>query len=182
MEKQRRALREVSERLRETEQFVATKASELADERAYTQSRDLLSIAQDLARFRTRLNGATGVQPSAARFAADVAEYPQFFRRHEELVKRGLKRDKKGTYEHGVPRSRYFGIVGVIARQRPSFKSHEVIAGCEASWSYQVHIVLGYLTKEGLLRKSGRGTYSAPDAAGFPDKAHRAWEALPSEP
>jgi len=184
MQRDAEVFRAVCEKLKGVEEFVAAKASAFAEDRAYSLSQALLSIAQDLARLRSRLDGTAGVQTSSAALAVQRVEYPQFFERHGELVKRGLKRDRKSTYEHSVPKSGYFSIVDVIAgllADKSAFNSEEVIGRCKSTPRYQVHIVLAYLTKQGVLRTQGRGIYSASNSGGFREEAKRAWEKLPVE-
>ncbi len=182
MGKDREAVREVVDRLKDTERFVADRAGALAQDGVYSQSQALLSVAQELAGLRRTLNG-TDVEVPERGPAGRKYQYPRFFQRNEELVKQGLKRDKKNTYEHSVPKPCYFRVVEVIdklSEEKPTFKSEDVISGSEATPTYQVYITLGYLTKQGVLRAQGRGTYYAPEPEMVLESARRAWEDLPT--
>jgi hypothetical protein len=114
-------------------------------------------------------------------------EYPQFFRRGDELVKVGWSKKDKRRYHHRAPR-RVVQATASAVRQAGSrgrsFTGDALLPlkdsdTGDALPAYQIYVALAWLKRLGLVKSIGqRGGYTLPSEKNLDATITAAWPAL----
>ena len=111
----------------------------------------------------------------------DGSVYPRFEIRRGTLVRIGWSKKNKAPYEHKIAESAFSQAVQVMAsvaedNDGPLTADQFIDAAASLNdpiASYQVYVVLGFLTAASILTKEGREGYYVPDD--LPQRARTHW-------
>ena len=118
-----------------------------------------------------------------------TADYPQFHRRNEKLVKVGWSKKNRQEYEHLAPEIVVFAFVAHLREKIRSgriFSIESILPISDPDGNgdlptYQIYLALAWLRSVGLVEKRGRDGYVG-DRKELSDKTlMQHWTALPSE-
>jgi hypothetical protein len=108
-----------------------------------------------------------------------------FSRDGDFLIKRACARRSKSEYEHRAPANVILTVAQCLSEWRTTKK---LLTGPQLLDSYarrkgsvvtyQVYVVLAWLTQIGLIRRHGRSGYSVPSSATIADDVQNAWAAI----
>ena len=123
-----------------------------------------------------------------SRLKLKKADYPQFLREKEDLVKLGWSPRGKGPYEHRVPKIGVNAVVSAVAVRGKAghrFSMDEIIKGLSGTESseqvpsYQIYAVVSWLKWAGMMLQHGRQGYTIVRPQTFASSIETAWQSLP---
>ena len=106
-----------------------------------------------------------------------------FYIQNNSLIKRGLKRNGKETYEHKMSREefdQFVGMLSTLAERQDVFKPEDVGEGLAMS-SYKLYLGLGAMTHIGVLEIPQRGTYEFCKQSSYFEDSSEIWKELDSQ-
>ncbi|MDZ7790369.1 MAG: hypothetical protein U5L08_07750 [Xanthomonadales bacterium] len=136
---------------------------EALDRDAFTTSRDLAGVMEQLSRLQIRARalyrgGTDPAEAATVPLPSQEGSFPRFFRSGRILYKEGLRQDGESVYVQKVNRDAFEAIFRSIADQKRKFKPAKLIKDTNQP-SYQVYILLNVMQEQGLLENPERGTY-----------------------
>jgi hypothetical protein len=130
----------------------------------------------------------TSPKVSIAAARVKKAEYPQFLREKQDLVKLGWSAREKGPYEHRVPKAGVDAVAAAVAARGKSghrFTMDEIVKtlggpkGAAPIPSYQTYAVVSWLKWAGMVLQHGRQGYTVVRPQTFASSIETAWQSLP---
>jgi len=127
----------------------------------------------------------TSIQTRASRRPG--AEYPQFFKHNDHLIRLAWSRGQRKEYIHKAP----YAVLKALAKSMTeqgaegrvfstdNFLPLQDKAGSDAIPNYQAYVGIALLKKSGLIDQHGRQGYSIPRLADFKDAVEAVWKKLP---
>lgn len=115
------------------------------------------------------------------------ADYPQFLREKQDLVKLGWSPREKGPYEHRVAKMGVDAVVAAVAARGKSghrfaiaeiTKALEGTEGADPFPSYQIYAVVSWLKWAGMVLQHGRQGYTVVRPQTFASSIETAWQSL----
>ncbi len=116
--------------------------------------------------------------PAASKGTTD---YPRFGVRGGQLVKQGLQRNGRDTYEHAVPRDKCERILADLAplAARPTrIFAMDDIASSRDLPRYMTYVVVSLLVRQGLVRQLRKGAYKFAAATDLTQEMAALWPKL----
>lgn len=106
--------------------------------------------------------------------------FPKFYIKDGVLIKEGLRRNRRGTYQHVIGKTEFektFSILQDIASNHKVFKAESVVERT-ALPAYQVYLLLALLKRLGSLESLQRGEYRILNGA-LNTEPNNLWSQLP---
>lgn len=127
-----------------------------------------------------------GKRRKAGRSKTANADYPQFVREDESLVKIGWSKSKSKTYEHKAPRSVLRALVQALIRVGSGGERFTVdgllplkdTASSSEIPDYQTYLTLAWLRSVDLITQHGRQGYSLLPGKDLERESERFWGQL----
>lgn len=119
---------------------------------------------------------------------AKQADFPQFLREKQDLVKLGWSPRQNGPYEHRVPKTVVDQVAAAVAARGTSghrFAMDEIIKALGGSKSaapipsYQAYAAISWLKWAGMVIQHGRQGYTVIRPQTFASAIDTAWQSLP---
>ena len=116
------------------------------------------------------------------------ADYPQFLREKQDLVKLGWSHRKKGPYEHRVGKAAVDAIstaVTALGNAGHRFTMSEILKALNGAKgagpipSYQMYAVVSWLKWAGMILQHGRQGYTVIRPQTIASSIKTAWQSLP---
>lgn len=113
-----------------------------------------------------------------SRRSSSEKDYPRFERRGQDLVKIGRSREGDEEYEQKCPREAWDEIIAALGRigRLTSFPAKTLTQAVSVP-SYQVYLVLNYLSTLGVISVPSRGSYKLESDL-RPELAAKLWTQL----
>jgi hypothetical protein len=197
-------LEEAAGLLRETERKLRALVSAAATSGDYTSVVHIASWAQTVAALvngrSAKASAATGsnlprkngksTKETAIQtrgFRRPGAEYPQFFRHNDHLIRLAWSRGQRKEYIHKAPYVVLKELTKAMAEQGADgrvFSTDDFLplqdkTGGDAVPNYQAYVGIALLKQRGLIDQHGRQGYSIPRLADFKDGVEAVWKKLP---
>jgi hypothetical protein len=113
-------------------------------------------------------------------------EYPQFFRRNDQLIRLAWSRREHKEYIHKAPYVVFKALAKTMAEQGAGgrlFSTDDFLPlhdkGGGAVPNYQAYVGIALLKRSGLIDQHGRQGYSIPRLAEFEGAVEAVWRKLP---
>ncbi|MEW6355181.1 MAG: hypothetical protein AB1696_02555 [Planctomycetota bacterium] len=184
------ALKQVLQLFSEAKEALLSEGKRRAGEAAdWEMAKMLFSIAEATDDLRRQASEILDGKPEPVQTPAvrDVArkgerlpkkEYPKFFIRGNMLVKQGLTRNRKETYEHTVSKEHFDSIVAMLAEEaknRTEFLGPALAEKANCA-PYEFYVVLAWLKHVGLVETQRRGQYRFVSPNSLESDAHARWK------